>query len=348
MITNETMVSTKFNKETNNVFIVQQQQPRPAALQQQSPQAAAAAVQPPVASVTSAADDHWGYDPTACEFGPLDWGKLFPQAANGKHQSPIDILTAKAIYEPKFAGERPLKIAYDAVNSCKEIKNNGHTFVVSPASTCKSLVSGGPAADDCTYKLAQFHMHWGDSDNCGSEHLIDGRSYPAELHFVNWNTNEFKEAANAMIVNDHRGLLVLGVLLSLSVNDNPAIEKLIKQLKSIRLADQVAPIVLTENNNDEQQQQLDINDLLPEDTKSYYHYLGSLTTPPCTEAVKWIVFKMPITISARQLNEFRTQLHTCTKANECCDRTRMTFNYRPVCQLNNRKLYKSFMDKDDY
>ena len=44
----------------------------------------------------------------------------------------------------------------------------------------KTEVSGGPLNED-DYKFAQFHMHWGVDDSKGSEHLVDGQSYPAEV-----------------------------------------------------------------------------------------------------------------------------------------------------------------------
>lgn len=56
--------------------------------------------------------------------------------------------------------------------------------------------------------------HWGPNDDCGSEHTIDGKSFAAELHFVNWNHETFKEAPQAAMTNDHSGLLVLGVLVT--------------------------------------------------------------------------------------------------------------------------------------
>ena len=65
-----------------------------------------------------------------------------------------------------------------------------------------------------------------------------------------------------------------------------------------------------------------ITDLLPAD-KGYYRYPGSLTTPPCTENVTWLVLKKPVEISQDQLNSYRKILH---KTN------------RPVQERNNRQV----------
>ena len=68
----------------------------------------------------------------------------------------------------------------------------------------------GPLPQGQLYSLEQFHAHWGGSSSVGSEHLVDGKSYAAELHLVFWNTryNNFKEA-----MKQPGGLTVLGVFL---------------------------------------------------------------------------------------------------------------------------------------
>uniref|UniRef100_A0A1I7WQ59 Carbonic anhydrase n=1 Tax=Heterorhabditis bacteriophora TaxID=37862 RepID=A0A1I7WQ59_HETBA len=60
------------------------------------------------------------------------------------------------------------------------------------------------------YRLIQFHAHWGPTSDCGSEHTLDGKSYPAEIHFVFWNTI-YKTYDNAITHSD--GLAVVGVFL---------------------------------------------------------------------------------------------------------------------------------------
>ena len=62
------------------------------------------------------------------------------------------------------------------------------------------------------------------------------------------------------------------------------------------------------------------NDFLPKD-RGYYHYLGSLTTPPCTQIVEWYVMKNPITLSQKQLEQFQNLYNG---------------NFRPTYPLNKR------------
>ncbi|MEG0534074.1 MAG: carbonic anhydrase family protein, partial [Citrobacter sp.] len=68
---------------------------------------------------------------------------------------------------------------------------------------------------------------------------------------------------------------------------------------------------------------ININELLPED-KNYWHYSGSLTTPPCSEPVSWFVMKSPLTLSQEQLSRFRAAIQYN--------------NNRPVQPLNGREV----------
>lgn len=76
--------------------------------------------------------------------------------------------------------------------------------MITMESKIKPTISGGPLHGD--YEFAQFHFHWGDNDTFGSEDLIDGRSFPMELHMVFYN----KLYGNVHLANEHSdGLCVL-------------------------------------------------------------------------------------------------------------------------------------------
>ncbi|MEQ2271653.1 hypothetical protein XENORESO_007301, partial [Xenotaenia resolanae] len=143
----------------------------------------------------------WGYGPTN---GPDTWVERFPNA-KGPRQSPINIVTKEAQFDPSL---KPLKIKYDPYNS-RDILNNGQSFQVDFVDdTDSSTLTGGPICG--TYHLNQFHFHWGASDDRGSEHNVDGARFPCELHLVHWNTkySSFREAADK-----DDGLAVIGVFL---------------------------------------------------------------------------------------------------------------------------------------
>ncbi|KAG7269891.1 hypothetical protein CRUP_010911, partial [Coryphaenoides rupestris] len=84
---------------------------------------------------------------------------------------------------------KPLVPAYDP-QTCQQIWNNGYSFLVEyDDTTDKSTLKGGPLEDQ--FRLCQFHFHWGESNAWGSEHTVDRKLFPAELHIVHWNTEKY-------------------------------------------------------------------------------------------------------------------------------------------------------------
>lgn len=71
-----------------------------------------------------------------------------------------------------------------------------------------SVLSGGPLS--CSYKLEQFHYHWGCEDKWGSEHHVDGQSYAGEMHMV-FLKETYDSVAQAL--DDPEGLCVIGIFL---------------------------------------------------------------------------------------------------------------------------------------
>ncbi|XP_033059415.1 carbonic anhydrase 2 isoform X2 [Trachypithecus francoisi] len=115
---------------------------------------------------------HWGYGK---HNGPEHWHKDFPNA-KGERQSPVDIDTHTAKYDPSL---KPLSVSYDQATSLR-ILNNGHSFNVEfDDSQDKAVLKGGPL--DGTYRLIQFHFHWGSLDGQGSEHSVNKKKYTAEV-----------------------------------------------------------------------------------------------------------------------------------------------------------------------
>lgn len=142
--------------------------------------------------------------------------------------------------------------------------------------------------DGQSYELAQFHFHH------PSEHTIDGKPFVMELHLVHRNT-----AGN---------LAVVGVLLT-EGTENPVLAQFWDRLPA-----QEGELPLDKSVN--------IASLLPIDGH-YYTYMGSLTTPPCSEEVRWIVMKTPVEVSASQVAMFAAIFQG---------------NARPVQQLNGRPI----------
>ncbi|KAG1654057.1 Carbonic anhydrase 15 [Nymphon striatum] len=147
------------------------------------------------------------------------------------------------------------------------------------------------------YEFMQLHFHWGPRSNVGSEHLINYRAFPLEMHIVHANPHSADPLA------DPDGLAVLGILfevilyslLDIDIEDieeidkcfslsqigakNEALQPIIDSLKSIINEDDTAPVA-----------PFALETLVPK-SKALYRYKGSLTTPPCSEAVVWTVFQ---------------------------------------------------------
>lgn len=203
-------------------------------------------------ATTLSAATPWSYAGDKAAHKWADLGEDYKLCATGMVQSPVNIRNAED------SALLPLTINYTEGNA--DVLNNGHTIQVNAQGSGEMLVG------DLAYNLLQFHFH------TPSEHYIDGRPYPMELHFV------------------HRAedgtLGVLAVFLALGDEDNAAIDKI------WTAASAQDSIVFSAAG------------LLPE-SLDYYKYEGSLTTPPCSENVTWHILKSPVTISPAQLSDFQ-------------------------------------------
>uniref|UniRef100_UPI001A9970C4 LOW QUALITY PROTEIN: carbonic anhydrase-like n=1 Tax=Gasterosteus aculeatus aculeatus TaxID=481459 RepID=UPI001A9970C4 len=181
-------------------------------------------------------------------------------------------------------------------------------------------LTGGPISG--TYRLKQFHFHWGASDDRGSEHTINGIKFPCELHLVHWNTKypSFGDAAS-----QPDGLAVLGVFLKIGAA-NPRLQKVLDALDAINTKGKQTTF-----------SNFDSKTLLP-GSLDYGTYDGSLTTPPLLESVTWIVLREPISVSPAQMAKFRSLLFSGDGDAPRC----MVDNYRPCQALKGRQVRASF------
>ncbi|PAA94217.1 hypothetical protein BOX15_Mlig016298g1 [Macrostomum lignano] len=257
----------------------------------------------------------WGYDN---EIGPHTWSRRYPDAA-GSSQSPINIDTNRAEFSSALEA-KPLSFQHPQLSNCS-LTNTGASFLVAVDAELAE-VEGGPLPGP--YRFAQFHMHWGSSDAFGSEHALNGKFYPAELHLVHWNAKKYDKFEAAASQRD--GLAVLGVMVEIGA-PNAELDKVMRQFDNIKTAG--ARTQLSEP--------VCLNNLLPQDTSKYFTYPGSLTTPPCFESVCWILFASQITISREQLESLRS-LKSCHGEPP----EPLVNNYRHLIPLGKRSLLASF------
>ena len=142
------------------------------------------------------------------------------------------------------------------------------------------------------YIFRQLHFHWGPDDNNGSEHLLDNKQFPGEMHMVHYSSKyrTFEEAAK-----HPDGLAVLAVLIELQPLGNPVFRHIehfqqIMHPEGLPVSKLAAPIPL--------------DDLLPDNTNSFYRYHGSLTTPGCNEDVVWTLIENRIGLSKKQVLKY--------------------------------------------
>ena len=164
-----------------------------------------------------------------------------------------------------------------------KILNNGHTIQVNVTPGSKIRIDGK------AFDLLQFHFHR------PSEEHINGKPSAMVIHYVH--------------KNDSGELAVLGVLLQ-EGNENPGIKTLWSHAPS-KEGPEVAPDNVAFNPAN----------LLPREME-FYHYDGSLTTPPCTEKVKFYILKTQVNIGKEQITQFPFKM-----------------NARPVQPLNERKIF---------
>uniref|UniRef100_A0A4W2E161 Carbonic anhydrase n=1 Tax=Bos indicus x Bos taurus TaxID=30522 RepID=A0A4W2E161_BOBOX len=176
------------------------------------------------------------------------------------------------------------------------------------------VLKGGPLSE--SYRLRQFHFHWGITDDCGSEHLVDGAKFSAELHLVHWNSAKYPSFADAASKAD--GLALIGVLVKVSRHNDTLLFFFFQNKK--------APFT-----------NFDPSVLLPP-SLDYWAYSGSLTHPPLHESVTWIIFKETISASSEQLAQFRCLLANAEGDGELCIKQ----NHRPPQPLKGRTVKASF------
>ncbi|KQW52348.1 carbonate dehydratase [Pelomonas sp. Root662] len=158
-------------------------------------------------------------------------------------------------------------IAFDYRSSSFSVLDNGHTVQINVAPGNGLTVMGR------RYELQQFHFHR------PSEERINGKQFDMAAHLVH------KDAQGR--------LAIVAVLLERGKDDKP--QPLVQTVW--------ANLPLEKGEALPAQVQIDLNQLLPAE-RGYYTFMGSMTTPPCSEGVLWMVMRQPVAMTAQQLGIF--------------------------------------------
>ena len=212
---------------------------------------------PVCVSLARAEGAHWGYEGAA---SPEHWGTMdsaFRACAVGNQQSPVNLTGGVAA-----EGSGPT-LNWKAVPF--SVINNGHSIEVRPEGD-----AGGAELDGQHYALRQFHFH------TPSEHALDGKRAPMEVHFVH-------EAEGG-------ALMVVGVFMEPGSENEMFSAVMNAAPKTQGKVDLSAP--------------LDPSALLPQ-TRQLYRYAGSLSTPPCAEVVAWNIYTAPVQVAQSDIDAFK-------------------------------------------
>jgi len=238
-----------------------------------------------VACEPAAHEDHWGYQGDEAPEHWADLGSGFALCRDGKQQSPIDLTDAVPIEDSGI--ERSLGktvLKREQRARVMDLVDNGHTIQVTN-DAAMTIELGGTY-----YELVQYHFH------APSEHTVDGVHAQLEIHFVH-KSAAGELAVFGLLVEEGEHNVILEPIIA-ALPDGPDDARHLEDLD------------------------LDMSELRPLPQR-YYRYEGSLTTPPCSEAVQWLVMVDKRQISAEQMTAIVSRLH---------------HNNRPVQPLGDRVI----------
>lgn len=232
----------------------------------------------------------WGYKGKESVSHWGDLDKSFDLCKSGKQQSPIDIKHTKMNSTHKVQ----LQFNYHLTKVEERYQHDSLELDYVRPADVEDLILNGE-----TYRLEAQHFHK------PAEHLINGQRFPMEIHFVHKNSKD--------------ELAVVGVLVKEGDIPHKGFQILLERFgNKKRTQDEVIAYNVKVNPAW----------FLP-DQYAYYHYTGSLTTPPCTENVKWFVMETPIEISHAQKQQL--------------DRLLPNISARPTQKLTKREMHKGHL-----
>ncbi|KAI4488030.1 hypothetical protein M0804_004878 [Polistes exclamans] len=248
------------------------------------------------------------------------WAKQFKSCA-GKLQSPIALSSCNSI--PLALPALEMIGYHDLLPLPVTVENNGHSVTlninrnISRNQSEIPYIFGATLKKGQMYEMESLHFHWGAKNNRGSEHTFNNVRFPMEMHIIHKNA-AYSNFSHALNYQD--GLSVLGIFFQLQEKDNENLKPILNILSDVKWV----------NKKKHMNSSITLSSLMPTNTDTFYTYKGSLTVPPCSETVTWIIFSTPVKISFQQMNRFRILSN---------GEDMLADNYRQLQNIEMRKVF---------
>ncbi|KAI7807360.1 putative receptor-type tyrosine-protein phosphatase gamma [Triplophysa rosa] len=255
-------------------------------------------------------------------YGPRRWASAYPECGD-RNQSPVDILDQDAQFSQECQ-ELTLDGFETKSSNRTTMKNTGKTVSIVLKNDYFVRGAGLPGR----FKAEKVEFHWGSTNgSAGSEHSINGRKFPVEMQIYFYNSDDFDSLSTA--IKERRIIAAMAVFFQVGKKNNIAAEPIIAGLKRVVHHEKETNIG-----------SFILRDLLPSSLGSYYRYTGSLTTPPCSKVVEWILFSRPVYLSYHQLEAFYS-IFTTEQQDHVKSVDYLRNNHRPTQDLDSRQIFKS-------
>jgi len=247
----------------------------------------------------------WSY---GRDLPPNRWYEVFPEAA-GRMQSPVTLCHDAAFTDPISADVIPDYVEDEVLLDVNNPLLEGFFYedLHFEAKLKHGANAGGVRIGGQLHKLKKFHLH------TPSEHLINDQSFPMEIHLVHHSPVAGKAGT------------AVGIMVKEGLQDSPLLALFRLLLPHAKL-----PGLPKGLDSSTSATPISLNGYPPEG--SYFRYEGSLTTPPCTEGIKFYIFDHPLEASRETINQFAKFFPGG--------------NNRPLQSLNERQVFYRRPTKD--